>query len=167
MISLFLRKLEYKFIPSFFIILFPILWVISNYELFYLLNDEIIFDIVLLILVVYINSLISNTNFNSYLEEQQQFNRLTNFILYYLVTSRYLILRKKKYESVHLIEVIHYLNQHQPTVLKEYTDKVYMNIVTDIKDLVVYKLRTIVTMKRIELVQSIKHSYKDKLFILI
>lgn len=167
MLYSFLKRFEYGFVPSFIFVLLPIFWVTFNYELFYLLNDEIIFDFVLLLLVLYLNSLISNTNFNSYIEEQQQLNHLTNFILYYLVTSRYFILRKKKYESVYLIQVLDYLSNHQLPVLTKYTNKVYTNIIRDIKDLAVYKLRVIVTMKRSELVQSIKHSYKDKLFILI
>lgn len=167
MIFKLLQRLEYNFIPSFILVLFPILWVISNYEIFYLLNDEIIFDTVLLLLVIYINSLLSSSNFKSHLEEQEQFHKLSVFILYYLVTSRYFILRKKKYENANLIMVINYLDQVQGSIFNRYSSKVYVNIVNDIKDHLLYKLRTIVSMKRIELVSSIKHSYKDKLFILI
>lgn len=163
----FIQQVEYKFLPTFLFIVFPILWSISNYELFYLLNDEIIFDCVLLFLVIYINSLLSSMNFKSYLDDQEHSIKISTFILYYLVTSRYFLLRKKKYDDASLIIVIEYLNKIQKSIFEQYTTKVYSNIVNDIKDHLLYKLRTIVSMKRVELVQSIKHSYKDKLFILI
>lgn len=163
----FLQQFEYRFLPTFLFIVLPILWCISNYELFYLLNDEIIFDCVLLLLVIYINWLLSSMNFNSYLDDQEHSVKISIFIIYYLVTSRYFLLRKKKYDDVSLIEVFEYLNKIQNDIFEQYTTKVYSNIVNDIKDRLLYKLRTIVSMKRVELVQSIKHSYRDKLFILI
>lgn len=163
----FLQGLEYRFLPTFLFTVFPILWVISNYELFYLLNDEIIFDCVLLLLVIYINFLLSTMNLKSYIDEQEQSVKISIFIVYYLVTSRYFLLRKKKYDDASLIVVIDSLDKLQNNIFEQYTSRVYNNILNDIKDHLVYKLRTIVSMKRIELVQSIKHSYKDKLFILI
>lgn len=167
MINKLATKIEFNFIPSFILILFPFIWVISNYEIIYLLNDEIIFDCVLLLLVIYVNSLLSSTNFKSTLDTQEQFYKLSIFILYYLITSRYFLLRKKKYELSNLLIIFSHLDSLQPAIFKQYTSKVHANIVNDIKDHLLIKLRSIVSMKRVELITSIQDSYKDKLFILI
>lgn len=167
MINKFLTKIEFNFIPSFILIVFPSLWVISNYEIIYLLNDEIIFDCVLLLLVIYVNSLLSTSNLKSTLDAQEQFHKLSIFILYYLITSRYFLLRKKKYELSNLLVIFSHLDNLQPIIFKQYTAKVHANVVNDIKDHLLIKLRSIVSMKRVELITSIQDSYKDKLFILI
>lgn len=167
MISKLLQRIEFNFMPSFILIMLPLLWFIYNYELVYLLNDEIIFDCVLLLLVIYINSLLSTSNLKVNFEEQKQFCKLSIFILYYLVTFRYLVLRKKKHEQSNLIAIVRYLDGLQSDVFSKYTSKVYSNIINDIKDHLLYKLRTIISMKRVELVHSVQHSYREKLFILI
>lgn len=162
-----LKFIGQKFIPSVIWITFPILWATYNYELFYLLNDEVIFDGVLFLILLALHTVNSSSNFKSDWEFRSQSVGTLTFIFYYLITSRYLILRQKKYQGVNFIELIRSLDHIQSVIFDSYTTEVHKDTINLVKDKFVAKLNAILIMKHTELVRLVKQSYSKKLFVLI
>lgn len=158
---------EYKFIPFWFLGCLVLLGAVVNFDYYYLLNDEIIFDFVLFSLVVYVARLISFTNYLPSLLRQEKSIQLSIFIQYYLVTYRYLLLRKKKLFNLHLISILDKLIHSSSSLFANYSTVSNSNISTSIQDRYLYKLRTILQMKRYNIANVMKDSYKSNLFILI
>jgi hypothetical protein len=151
--------------PSIFIVLF-LSYYFGYLNINYLLNDEIIFDLVLLTLILFIHQSLSRANYKSTREDEDRLIQLTRYILYYLVTFRYFLIRKKKDQDRQLIQLTSYIERESSSVFDHYIDRVHSNMINQIRRNLYFRLRIISNVKRVELLKSIESSYKNKLFIL-
>lgn len=159
--------IEYKSISIYLTFYLVLLGFFYNLDLYYILNDEIIFDFVLFGLVWYINKLINSTNYLSSVVDQTKAVQLSIFIQYYLVSYRYFLLRKKKLISLSLIQVLSHLTKHSDQFFSKYIKIAHANISISIQDKYLYKLRSILMLKRHNIGASMKDSYRSNLLISI
>ena len=156
--ELFLNKLFMKVI-----ILFIILFCINS-ELVYLLNDEIIFDFVLISLLLFINNIFSNKNFVSNYTTQQELINLYIFIYFYLKNWNYFLLRKKKLEKIILILFLTKIQHNLSNLLNIFVNSINQYMINEVITITYKKYIFLTLYKKLNLNQAILNSFKTKLF---
>lgn len=154
----FISKLFFKIIIIFFVLFF------INSELVYLLNDEAIFDFVLISLLLFINKIFKNKNFISDYNSQEELINLYIFIYFYLKNWNYFILRKKKLEKIVLILFLIKIRTNLFNLLTSFIRSIDSYMINEVL-LITYKKYIFLTLyKQLNLTQSNLNSFKTKLF---
>lgn len=154
----FLNKLFMK------VIVLCIILVFINSELMYLLNDEIIFDFVLISLLLFINKIFSNKNFISNYTTQQELINLYIFIYFYLKNWNYFLLRKKKLEKIILILFLINIQKNLFNILTLFVNSINQYMINEVITITYKKYIFLTLYKKLNLNQAILNSFKTKLF---
>lgn len=146
--------------------IFLIIYLFGYFNFNFLLNDEIIFDFVIFVLILYLSKLLSNLNYTSTRQAEDYLIRIARYILYYLVSFRSFLVRRKKDQDCKFIQFISYLEKESTNIFNYYIDRVNFNMINHIKRNLSFRLQIIVSLKRVELMKLFEISYRNKLFIL-
>lgn len=162
-----MRRLDFVSFSMFMLISLIVTEFVYNRDLYFILNDEVIFDIVLLVLVFYVHYLLSTNNYSFLLNQQLYKVKRNIFMLYNLITSRYFIYRKKIFNDSNLIVIFNFLQKTQHAILQHYLNVTLDNVIYNIKSFINFRLKFIIDTKSVNLRNLLKISYLSKFFIFI
>lgn len=162
-----LKLVDYLSAPIYGFIILIILHLLCKYDLPFLMNDEIIFDLVLIGLLVFGNNLITRTNIKTSVYQEVDNLKTMNFLFYNLIVSRCLVYRVKKFNAVSFLFVANYLNGFQPEILEGCASLVFNNVTLSSKSILSSKLSASIYLKNFILKNLLKLSLNNKLFNLV
>lgn len=160
-----IQQFDYLFQKN-FIKLISIVFIIYliSFEFIFLLNDELIFDSVLISLLLFINKTFSNKNYIAEHANQIENKNLYIFIFSYLKNWNYFIIRKKKLEKLVLISFLNLIQQKLINILNSFFSNINNYITNEIYLITRKKYYFLIIYKQINLIQATLNSFKTKLF---
>lgn len=160
-----IQQFDYLFQKN-FIKLISIVFIIYliSFEFIFLLNDELIFDFVLISLLLFINKTFSNKNYSAEHANQIENKNLYIFIFSYLKNWNYFIIRKKKLEKLVLISFLNLIQQKLINILNSFFSNINNYITNEIYLITRKKYYFLIIYKQINLIQATLNSFKTKLF---
>ena len=136
---------------------------IYKYDLCFLINDEIIFDLILIGLLLAINNFLTESNTKELVASETNTIMTLSLLFHNLLTLRYLIYRSKKIYEVNMVHIIKYLNSIQSSIFHNCAGLSYYNVLISFKNVLVQKLNTSVNLKNTNLMNLLKFFLDNKL----
>jgi len=159
--------MDYLHVPMYGVIILITFHLLYKYDLPFIMNDEIIFDLVLIGLLASGNKLITRTNIKESVYQEMDNLKTMYFLFYNLIVSRCVVYRAKRFNVVSLILIVNYLNSLQPEILQSCASLIFYNVIVSSKNMLSSKLSASVYLKNFTLKNLLKLSFDNKLFNLV